>query len=260
MSVLVQTEEEGIVTLTLNRPEVLNALNRELVAALTDTIRALEKRNDVRVLIITGAGEKAFSVGADLKEMRNAMENKRGIPLGGGRWFKIPDDLEQLPFPVLCAIGGYAMAGGLELALGADLRIATDNSTFAFPEIRLGFFPGGGAPVRLPRLIPPSRAKELLFSGRRFSANEALNLNLVDFVVPQSELLPKTYEIARNLLHSSPLGLRAIKILINEGMQMDIAKASMLSDALRKPLNHTEDYKEGLRAFIEKRLPKFTGC
>jgi enoyl-CoA hydratase/carnithine racemase len=168
--------------------------------------------------------------------------------------------LEALPQPTVCAIPGYCLGGGLELALAADIRVAAPNAQFGFPEMTLGAFPGAGGPVRLPRVVGPAWAKEILLTARRVGAEEARILGLVHYVAPQAELGERAHAIARQVLGVSPLGARAVKLIVNRGVGMTTENATALANALRQPLEATQDYQEGLRAHFEKRQPRFIGA
>jgi enoyl-CoA hydratase/carnithine racemase len=248
----------GIVTATLNRPEALNALNASLAEQLRALLENLAGRRDVRVLVLTGAGDRAFSAGADLKERRAMAPDE--LWAHSRKIHRVCDMLETFPQPTVCAIAGYCLGGGLELALAADIRIASPGAQFGFPEMTLGAFPGAGGPVRLPRIIGPAWAKEILLTARRVGAEEARALGLVHYVVPQPELAERAHAIARQVLRVSPLGARAVKQIVNRGAGMTTEDATALANALRRPLEATQDYQEGLRAHFEKREPRFTGA
>jgi enoyl-CoA hydratase/carnithine racemase len=253
---LIETED-GIVTATLNRPDAMNALNTALADALRVLLEDIAPRRDVRVLVLEGAGGRAFSAGADLKERRAMTPD--ALWAQSRRIHRVCDLLELLPQPVVCAIAGYCLGGGAELALGADIRIASETAQFGFPEMTLGAFPGAGGPVRLPRVVGAAWAKEILLTARRVGAAEAKALGLVHHVVPQAELADRARAVARQILRVSPLGARAVKQIVNRGAAMSVEEATALANALRQPLEATSDYQEGLRAHFEKREPRFTG-
>lgn len=255
-SLLVE-REDGVVTATLNRPDALNAINAALAEALRALLDDIAPRRDVRVLVLTGAGGRAFSAGADLKERRTMTPDE--LWAQSRKIHRVCDMLESLPQPVVCAIDGFCLGGGAELALAADIRVASDTAEFGFPEMTLGAFPGAGAPVRLPRVVGAPWAKEILLTARRVPADEARALGLVHYVVPRSELGARTRALARRILRVSPLGARAVKHIVNRGTAMSVEEATALSNALRQPLEATRDYQEGLRAHFEKREPVFTG-
>ncbi len=249
--------EDGIVTARLNRPQALNAISSAMAEALCSLLEDVAGRRDTRVLILTGAGERAFSAGADLKERRTMTPAE--LWAQSRKIHRVCDQLELLPQPVICAIRGYCLGGGLELALAADIRVAAEEAEFGFPEMTLGAFPGSGGPVRLPRVVGAAWAKEILLTARRVGAHEARERGLVHYVVPAAEVDTRVRDIARRILGVSPLGARAVKQIVNRGLAMSTEEATALANALRQPLEATKDYQEGLRAHFEKRAPRFTG-
>jgi len=257
MSILLQEENDGVVTLTLNRPEVLNTLSSELSSKLHGAIQEVGKRSDVRVVIITGAGDRAFCAGADLKERRNLNADEKWQQRT--RIWEAAEAIWRLPQPVIAAVHGHCLGGGFELALYCDLRVAADNTVFSFPEMTLGAYPGAGAAVVLPRLIGRGRAKEIFFTARRVKADEALSLGLVEHVVPRGKILSKANEIAVEIKKSSPLGVARVKQMVNFGADLEFEEANALNDKLRRPLEGTEDYLEGIAAFFEKRPARWVG-
>jgi len=255
--VLLSTREEGVITVTLNRPHALNAITGAMAEAFCSLLEDVACRRDIAVLMLTGAGERAFSAGADLKE-RKAMTREE-LANRNRKIHRACDMLELLPQPTICMISGFCLGGGFELALAADIRVAAETAQFAFPEMALGAFPGAGGPIRLPRVVGPAWAKEILFTGRRVGAQEARALGLVHYVVPQSEVAERARAIAGQILRSSPLGVRAVKQLVNRSLVMSTEDATAYARALREPLEASQDYQEGLRAHFEKRDPRFTG-
>jgi enoyl-CoA hydratase/carnithine racemase len=249
--------EDGIVTAQLNRPQALNAISSAMAEALDALLDDVAIRRDVRVLVLTGAGDRAFSAGADLKERRGMTPAE--LWAHSRKIHRVCDRLEALPQPVICAIRGYCLGGGLELALAADIRVAGEQSEFGFPEMTLGAFPGSGGPVRLPRVVGAAWAKEILLTARRVGAREGLDRGLVHYVVPTVEVETRARAIARQILRVSPLGARAVKLIINRGIALGTEEATALANALRQPLEATRDYQEGLRAHFERREPRFTG-
>lgn len=254
---LLVESDSGIVTATLNRPEAMNALNVAMASRLRALLEDVAGRKDVRVLVLTGAGDRAFSAGADLKERRTMTPDE--LWAQSRKIHRVCEMLEALPQPVVCAIPGYCLGGGLELALAADIRIASETAQFGFPEMTLGAFPGAGGPVRLPRVVGPAWAKEILLTARRVGAEEARALGLVHHVVAPAALAERARAVARQVLRVSPLGARAVKQIVNRGAGMPTEDATALANALRQPLEATRDYQEGLRAHFEKREPRFTG-
>jgi len=235
----------------------MNAMNGALIEALWRRAQELAVDPNIRVVLITGAGDKAFSAGADLKA-RHTMtyEERRAFSHAVSR---AVNAVEALPMPVIAAINGYCLAGGLELALACDIRIAAEHATFGLPEIRLGGFPGAGGAVRLPRLITKGRAKELLFTGKRISAREAERIGLVERVVPFGELMDEAMDLAEQLASLSPQALRSVKRVVDATADGDLSAALAFSQAYRDPLQGTKDQDEGIAAFVEKREPTFKG-
>ncbi len=257
MSVLMRDEDDGVVLLTLNRPEARNALNSELIAALSSELAGLADDPAIRCLVLTGAGDKAFCAGADLKE-RLALSPDE-LTDHTRRINAIGDALATFPVPVIVAIRGFALAGGAELAVACDLRVMAEDAVFGLPEVRIGVFPGAGATVRLPGLIGAGRARDLLFTGRRIDAGEAYHLGLADRVVPSAEVLPTAMELAREIAAGAPLAVRALKLALDQTAGLPPVEAARIVSRHRIPLDGTEDYAEGLRAFAERRTPRFSG-
>jgi enoyl-CoA hydratase/carnithine racemase len=249
--------DTGLATLTLNRPTALNALSRELGALLVARLRELRERADVRVVVVRGAGERAFCTGADLKERASLTPEERGGHTG--TIAAAADLLAALPVPTIAAIRGYALAGGLELALACDIRIATDDAIFGLTEVRIGIFPGAGGPVRLPRVVGPGKAREMIFSGRRIDAAEALACGLVERVVPVATFDEAVATLAGEIRDAAPLAVRAVKRVLDQALEVPLPAAMAYAEALRRPLDATRDYTEGLAAFAERRKPNFTG-
>lgn len=248
---------KGVYVLTLNRPESLNALNTQMGVELINCLNQLKGNKDIRVLVLTASGEKGFCVGADLKE-RNGMTNDQ--------WKHQHDIFEnaykmlrEFPYPVIAAINGYALGGGMELTLSCDLRIASDHAKMGLPEVTIGIIPGVGGTQLLPRTIPVGLAKEFLLRGNHINSQRAKELGLVNEVTPSQELLNKTLEVARDIGKNSPLALKSIKQAINNGLQTDINTALTIElDQYYKCAN-SEDRLEGIMAFNEKRQPVWQG-
>jgi methylglutaconyl-CoA hydratase len=249
--------ERGIAIVTLNRPDARNALNTALLSRLITSLNTLAAESSLRCLVITGSGDKAFCAGADLKERLGLSPEERT------RHTTLINDvamaLEQFPVPVIAAIRGFALAGGAELATACDLRVMSDDGTIGLPEVRVGVFPGAGGVVRLPRLIGAGRARDLLFTGRRVEATEALAMGLVDRVVPNRDVLPTGLALAAEIATGAPLAIRAMKQALNDTAGLSSSDAHGMVARLRVPLDATRDYEEGLRAFSERRTPQFTG-
>jgi enoyl-CoA hydratase len=257
MGILLEAESDGVITLTLNRPQAMNALSSELSSLLRGKIEEIGKRQDIRVVIITGAGDRAFCAGADLKERRELDADQKWQQRTRG--WEVNEAIWRMPQPVIAAIQGFCLGGGFELALYCDLRIAAENAIFSFPEMTLGAYPGAGAAVVLPRLIGRGRAKELFFTARKIKADEALALGIVEHVVANGAVLEKANQIAAEIKKSSPLGVAGIKQMVNFGADLPFEQANALNDELRRPLEATEDYLEGISAFFEKRPARFVG-
>ena len=249
--------EGHIAILTLNRPEAMNAMGHDLARDLEAALDRLEAAHDVRAVVATGAGDRAFSVGGDIKE-RGAMslDERWEHALRLGRCFH---RLEALPVPVIAAINGFCFGGGMEMAVACDLRIASERAEVGFLEVKLGVFPGAGGPARLTRLVGKGRAKLVLYTGRRFPAAEALATGLVERVVPRDRLMAEARALAAEIAANGPLAVRALKRLVDTCYEADLAASQELARALRRPLDHTADMLEGVRAFEEKRPPRFQG-
>lgn len=246
---------EGIGTIRLDRPK-MNALNRQVQEELREAATEAAANDDVRAVIVYG-GERVFAAGADIKEMAGmgyADMAARAASLSGAF-----DALAKVPKPVVAAINGYALGGGCELALACDWRVAADDAQLGQPEINLGVIPGAGGTQRLSRLVGPARAKDLIMSGRFVGAEEALRIGLVDRVVPAADV----YETARDMVKPYTTGpaqaLRAAKLAVDVGLEMDLASALAWESQLFAALFATEDKAEGMAAFVEKRKPGFTG-
>jgi len=250
---IILTKEEGIATITLNRPQVHNAFNRQLRGELRAVSQEIGKDKEIRVAIVTGAGDKAFCSGRDLKEY----SARRGSPIE--EWqTRIEEDpgsfgIGRIPQPVIAAINGYAIAGGLEVALACDIRIASEKATFGLFEIRRGFFPGGGGIWRPPFLIGKGWTMELVLGGDTITAQVAERIGLVNRVVPHEELMNVTRELAQKIASRSPAGVMLAKAAINQVMEPLERMGANLSTALRCLAETNEDIMEGIKDFSEKR-------
>jgi E-phenylitaconyl-CoA hydratase len=258
MALVELRREDSIGFITLNRPEALNAINIEMWEDLKRIWDDFRRDPELRVAIVSGAGEKAFCTGLDLKDFVS-----HGDPRVRDFWnAEDPADLGRGPRiwkPMIAAVQGFCLAGGFEIALACDIRVAADNASFGLPEIRRGFFPGTGGTIRLPRLIPEGIALEMLYTGESISAQEAHRIGLVNRVVPHGELLPAVTTLARKIAAGPPVALRAIKEVVLRSREMPFTEAIRLEAGFRALVGHTEDAREGPRAFAEKRSPKFTG-
>ena len=250
-------EKRGrIAIVTVNRPDKLNALN---IATRNDILTAfeqLERDDEVRVVVITGAGEKAFIAGADINEFAGMTAIKQRTLMKGRRAF---DSVEDFPKPVIAMINGFALGGGCELALSCDIRIASSKAKLGQPEIKLGIIPGGGGTQRLTRLIGEGKAMELILTGDMISAEEARQLGLVNHVFEPEELESKTMELANKIADMSPVALAMAKAAVKNAARLDLRAGLEAEVDLFALCFSSEDKEEGVRAFIEKRKPEFRG-
>jgi len=251
------TREEDIVTWTLQRPEALNAFNRPLLETLLAAVEAATRDRTVRCAIVTGSGTKAFSAGADLKERRGmTLDDTRDFVRLISRTF---ETVARTPFPTIAAVNGVAFGGGLELALACDLRVASDGAKLGLTEVSVGIMPGAGGTQRLPRLVGPARAKELILAARRIDSTEALAIGLVNRVAPAATLLDVARGLAREIAAHAPLAVRQSKHAIDVGFDAGLAAGLEIEQKSYEPLLGTRDRLEGLAAFAEKRPPRYTG-
>ena len=256
-NILLEELEPGIFLLTINRPKVFNALNQATVAEIKKARDLLEQNTEARVLLLTGAGSKAFVAGADIKEMHNMSGIQgRDFSQEGLRVFR---SLETLPIPVIAVVNGYCLGGGCELAMSCDWIIASDNAFFGQPEVNLGITPGFGGTQRLPRLVGRGRTMEMTMTGRQIPAEEARDWGLVNHVYSSGELMEKALETARDIIKKGPVALELTKDTILRGQDMDLDNACSLESKAFGLSFSTEDQKEGMTAFMEKRSPKFNG-
>ncbi len=255
--IVLYTKVDGVVTLILNREEAANALSLLLLHALDEKLTEVFYEEDVRAVIISGKGEKAFCAGADLKERKGMDEGqvRRTVDLIR----KVVEGIARLPMPVIAALNGVAFGGGTEIALAADFRICADHVKMGLTETSLAIIPGAGGTQRLPRLIGLSRAKELIFTSRRIDANDAIAIGLVDKVCNKGELLSVANELAREISKNGPVAVRAAKRAISEGINVDLQTGLKIEQSAYEKVIPTEDRMEGLRAFAEKRPPKYIG-
>jgi len=255
--VLLVEEENGVATLTLNRPEVMNSFNFALLYSLKEQIDTLRFKPDVRVIIITGSGQKAFCAGADLKERVTYSETQVKEFIYTIR--NLFTSIESLNKPVIAAVNGVALGGGTELALACDIRIASMNSTMGLTETRLAIIPGAGGTQRLPRLIGRGKAKELIFTGRRVDATEALEIGLVNQICKQKTLFDRCLKIAAMICETGPIAIEQAKYAINNGIETDLHTGLAIESNAYWVTIPTEDRLEGLAAFQEKRKPVYKG-
>lgn len=254
--VRVDLEENGVAVLTIDRQEKLNALDPQVVEEIGQALLELEIEGP-RAIIVTGAGERAFVAGADISAMHamDAMDAKRFSEIGHAAMAL----LDRSPIPTIAAVNGFALGGGAEVALACDIRVASENALFGFPEVSLGILPGMGGTQRLPRLVGPAVAKELIFTGRRIDAGEAQRIGLVNRVVAQGEALNAAKELAAEISANGPIAVRHAKTAANRSLDVDLISGLEYEADQFALLFATADAKEGMGAFIEKRKPRFEG-
>ena len=250
-------KKENIATVTINRPDALNALNKETLRELTQVVKDLEKDKSIRVVILKGAGDKAFIAGADIKEMKdmNVLEAKQFAELG----HRFLRGIQHSRLPYIAMVDGYALGGGCEVLMACDIAIASKSSKIGQPEINLGVHPGFGGTQNLSRLVGRARAKELLLTGDNISAEESFRIGLINRVVDSDKLVEETEKIASKIASKSPVQIAFIKDLVNKGTDIDLHSACALEVSYFSSGFSTDDQKEGMEAFLEKRKPKFTG-
>ncbi|MFC1529452.1 enoyl-CoA hydratase/isomerase family protein [Gemmatimonadota bacterium] len=257
MNTLIYEHSDGVGLLTIDRPEKMNAISTELTSELDGLLDWIEQDASIRVLIITGQGEKAFVAGADIEELvdRDARQGREVTRLRQELFARI----ENLTIPVIAAINGYALGGGLELALACSIRICSENAQFGAPEVKLGIIPGDGGTQRLPRLVGLGRAMELILTGDFIDAGLAHQIGLVNHVFAQEELLEKAHELAMKIAARPPLAVQYAKQAVNRSMEGDTAGGYTLESYLHALCCTTSDKQEGVTAFLEKRKGTFTG-
>lgn len=247
---------DRVATITIDRPEKRNALNGAVRRELIDALDALARDDSVRVVVLTGAGEKAFVAGADIGEFAERTPIEQRAAMEGRRVF---DVLAEHPKPTIASINGFALGGGCELALACDLRIAARSARLGQPEVNLGILPGGGGTQRLPRLVGLGRAMRLILTGDLIGAEEAERIGLVDLVVDDDRLRDQTMELAARIARHSPVALKLIKQAVRAAAEMPLAAGLALERELFVTAFASEDRTEGVAAFLEKRTPEFTG-
>jgi enoyl-CoA hydratase/carnithine racemase len=243
--------ENGIAVVTLNRPEALNSINRALRLELLDLWADLDMRQDVKVIVVTGAGDKAFCTGADLKE-RSTRSTEEMVHDRHYLTSKSTSALASVSKPVIAAIKGYCMAGGFEMVLQCDISICSDNAIFSLPEVSHGFFPGGGACQRLPRLVGYQLAKELIFTGRRWDAKEAKELGLVNRVVPLDKVMDEAMAMARKIASHPSIGVIQSKRALNQSMEVGLSAGLKFDVEAWVGCMHSDEWKEKLGGFVRK--------
>jgi len=249
-------KKEGIANLKINRPKVLNSLNKETIIEISKAVSELENDNKIKVVILSGEG-KAFIAGADIKQMSNMtpLEAKEFSELG----HELLNKIENSRLPFIAAVNGFALGGGCETLMACDIVIAAKDAKIGQPEINLGISPGFGGTQRLPRLVGKMKGKELLLTGRNITAEEAHEIGLVNMVVENENLMEKVFNIAASIAKKSSVQTNFIKSLVNKGLDIDLNKANALEISYFSSSFSTHDQKEGMKAFIEKRKPIFKG-
>lgn len=255
MNNIIFEKEDKLAFVTINRPKALNALNSETLKELNEVIDEIIKDEDIYAVVITGAGEKAFVAGADITEMKNmtVMEGRKFSMLGNSIFRK----LENMEKPVIAALNGFTLGGGCELALACDIRIGSCKAKLGQPEAGLGITPGFGGTQRLSRLVGASIAKELIFTGKIIDANEAYRIGLINKVVEPEKLMEEAKALAAAIAANAPIAVRLSKTAINRGLQLDMDTAIMYEAEVFGECFSTEDQKEGMSAFVEKRNKNF---
>lgn len=257
MSIIEYEQQQSIAYVKLNRPDVLNAFNFEMLCELQAIVESIRIHPDIRLVIITGAGDKAFSVGADLKERQTLPEPlvKRNL----NKFAEVFNAIEALPQPTICALNGYAFGGGLELALACDFRIAAKNAVVGLTETKLGIIPGAGGTQRLPRLIGEAKALEFILTAKKIAGEEALACGLFTQLVEQEHLMQATESFAKIILQNAPIALQQAKFAVKQGMKVDLQTGLQIERKAYEITLPTEDRIEALNAFVEKRAPQFKG-
>lgn len=254
---LTYAKEAPLAIITINRPEVMNALSNALVEELARAFTEVDKDDEIRALIITGEGEKAFMAGADINELKER-DHIVGRKQTRHRQ-EVFNFLVEMPIPVIAAINGFALGAGLELAMACTLRVASDNAKLGSPEVNLGIIPGDGGTQRLPRLVGFGRAMEMVLTGKMISADEAYNIGLVNKVVALEELMEEAKKLALHIASRSPLAIQYAKEAVNRSLEVGLYEGLAHESYLHTLACATEDKKEGVAAFLEKRTPQYRG-
>lgn len=251
MTHILLEKKDHVAIATVNRPKALNALNSEVLNDLNTLLDEIAADPEIRVLVLTGSGEKAFVAGADIGEM-STLTKAEGEAFGkkGNDVFR---KLETLPIPAIAAVNGYALGGGCELAMACDIRLCSDTAVFGQPETGLGITPGFGGTQRLARLVGPGMAKQLIYSARNIKADEAQRIGLCNAVYPAEELMPAAEKLAETIAKNAPIAVRACKKAINEGLEMPMDEAVALEEKLFGSCFETKDQRNAMSAFLEKR-------
>lgn len=257
MTNILENLDGNVLQLTINRPDKLNALNRETIKELGEAVKSADKNPEVKVIIITGSGEKAFVAGADISEFYQ-FNQEEAKDLAKGGQDQLFDVVENCKTPVIAAVNGFALGGGLELAMSCHIRVASENARMGLPEVSLGVIPGYGGTQRLAQLAGKGKAFEMIFTAGMMKAQEAHQVGLVNYVVPQEELLAKCNEIASKIVKNSSIAISSAITSINAGYSDDLNGYTVEIDEFAKCFT-TEDFKEGTSAFLEKRKANFPG-
>jgi enoyl-CoA hydratase len=245
----------GVVLLTIDRPEARNAIDRDTIAEVREALATIRSDESARALIVTGAGDKVFVSGADVRTLL-ARTTKEVLEAGNNRLFR---EIEELPIPTIAAVNGFALGGGLELALACDMRVASTNAKLGLPETGLGILPGAGGTTRLPRIVGLGVAKDMVLTGRILDAEEALRVGLVSRVVAPEALLGAAQEIAEGIAKRAPVAVRLAKMSLNAATSAPLAVGLDFEIVAQTVLSSTEDMKEGMTAFLEKRAADYKG-
>ena len=248
---------EQIELLILNRPEVLNAISSKMAEELKSYFSDSTSKRNLRVVIITGAGEKAFCAGADLKERAGKSDSE--LEAQRVLFQDFFTSVYKFPLPIIAAVNGIAYGGGCEIALMSDFIIVSNDALFALPEVKLGLIPGLGGTQLMPRRIGMGKAKELIFTGRAISGNEAFEIGLVNYVEEKSKLIEKAVNLGKEIAENAPVSIVEAKRAIDKGFNLPLDEAIVIESNSYKKVSHTEDRKEGIKAFVEKRSPKWIG-
>ena len=257
MSFILEKLENKICTLTINRPDQYNALNRHVLNELDSKLDSIMEENDCRVIILTGKGDKAFIAGADIQAMQkmNANQAQEFSKIGQELTVKI----EESKIPIIAAVNGFALGGGCEFAMACHIRYASENAVFGQPEVSLGLIAGWGGTQRLPRLVGKGKAMEILLSGQNIKADKAYSMGLVNKVVPMDELIPSVEKLALSITKNAPISVTATINAVNKGECTTLQEGLLKEQTEFSKQFNTEDTREGLSAFVEKRSPKFLG-
>lgn len=253
--VLLTKQRDGVAVITINRPQVQNAMDTECWSLLRHTMEVLNSDSSVRAVIITGAGEKSFIAGADI----NSLLKRSALETLCGENSKTVLAIEQCTKPTIAAINGLALGGGCEIALACDLRIAVHHAKIGQTELKVGILPGAGGTQRLTQLVGLGRAMHMILSGEPVTAEEALACGLITALVPSGDLMKEAFALARKLMKQSPVALRLAKTAVREGAKTDLSTALLLETLCQSVVFGSDDHTEGLRAFLEKRLPDYKG-